>query len=369
MQPLDPRLLAVVVVLSVGAWASPADAQTAKLLNLTCKHTDAQGALFVAEIQTDAVASAGDFKIAQTDLSPPRRVAATRIVDYRHSDAPISFVFLIQGNEAWMGRSSYEPGDRMPAVHRALPPTIKPIIRDAPKGSQGSLIVYGGAAAMIKYPMGPLAGMAPALGAEKNYYDKLGVPLVPGLAAAISVLSQRATRRILMIIGDGSAQAPHNVQALHRQKRLLEKLHIETYAVRYATDKRNESRRKERLFGLASEPANAFQAHQAGNLGEISKKLHGRIANRQYVVFPTAGFELDGKSHEMQFVYKSEAPQNQRVDFCAARPKRVSAGNASKSAPAATKTKGGCGCATGNNDPVALVGLALLGLVFWRPRW
>jgi len=341
------RSVVAALFVTLMLWAAaPAQAQSIKILYLTCKDIDSSGAkkddkkkddkkkkkdekkkkkkkgkrpFFVAEIQSDAGESKPkEFKIEQTDLDEPVSIVAERVVSYKNSDDPISLVVLVQGDELWMGNETYKEDDKdkMPGAFSALGGAINALIQDAPKNSKGALIVYGGSAAKVKYPMGPIKDLATGLGTQKGYQGVSGVPLIPGLAEAVSVLSKRGGRRILVVIGDGDTQVADVAKSISTQKGQLKSKGIETYVIHYATDKEDEIRRKDRLNSLATETRNRFAADQAGNFANLAKLIQTRIANRIYVYFPTTGFKLDGKPHEMQITFKDEAPEDKRVNFC-----------------------------------------------------
>jgi len=331
--------LAVALVLGVSA---PARAQSIKILNLECKQPGAgtkppatdkdagknkkkkkkkktgKRPYFVAEIMSDAgEAKAKDFKLEQVDLDEPISIVGERVVPYKDIDDPVYMVVLVQADAFWMGDDMIEDVDeklKHRGAFRGLPAALNELIQDAPQNAKASLITYGGGKATVRYPMGPVKDMPASLGTQKDYRNNSSVPLVPGLASAISELNKPG-RRILVIFGDGNAQAADVDKQLVVQKDDLRKKKIETYAIHFAVGREDVEVPKARLWSLATESRNRFTAESPDNFSSLAKQIKTRIANRLYVHFPSVGFKLDGKPHDMQITYKDEAPEDIRVNF------------------------------------------------------
>jgi hypothetical protein len=119
--------------------------------------------------------------------------------------APLAVAIVFSGQEIWVGNDDFEtdPNATYPGALHGIERAIDKLV--LPGGSIGTVIAYSTGAETI-------VAMAPAinvkssqLGGQKKYRNKIGADLVVGVLLALDQLEKAAaTRRILIVIGDGN---------------------------------------------------------------------------------------------------------------------------------------------------------------------
>lgn len=241
--------------------------------------------------------------LVQTDLAKPVSLPAIAIKKYVEGAETLALMVLVEGHEIWMGNESYAESeeDKYVGVFTKLPQAFEALAGVAPKGSVGGIVVYG-QGAELKMPLGDIAGLtADKLGSQRDYQGKTSRDLVAGVQEAISVLANAsASRRVLLILGDGADTNPETARSqLADLRKKAEAARIEVIAVHFAGD------------GLEGDPAllraiapNVKRVAAMDGLATAVRNAADDVGARFYVTFvgydPKAkrGLKFDGSEHE-----------------------------------------------------------------------
>lgn len=149
---------------------------------------------------------------------------------------PVAIGFMMQSQEIIVGNDDLEE-DSSPARYPGYLKDLKKAFERAslatltPAGSEGLLVTYADRA-KVAVPLGPIAAItATELGTQKDYYMTIGMDAVPAFDIALAQLGRaKASRRILVVIGDGNSTAPlDNAPILEKARRA----HIEIVGLVY----------------------------------------------------------------------------------------------------------------------------------------
>jgi hypothetical protein len=153
--------------------------------------------------------------------------------------APVAVAIVYSGWEQWIGNDDYLNEDDPTRVVGALKGIRAALDRapfaGLPAGSQGTLISYA-IQPSVRVPMGPIEQVnGAALGAQKDYYNTMGVELVQGVTLAMGELEKvPGARRHLVVLGDGSDTNPEAARGkLAELRQRSAQLGIEVHALTY----------------------------------------------------------------------------------------------------------------------------------------
>lgn len=241
--------------------------------------------------------------LVQTDLAKPVTLPAQLVKKYVEGSETLALIVLIQGHEIWMGNESYAETeeDKYAGIFSKLPQAFEALAGIAPKGSVGGIVVYG-QGAEVKVPLGDIAGLtADKLGSQRDYQGKTSRDLVAGVGEAVSVLmNASASRRVLLVLGDGADTNPETARAqLAELRKKAEASRIELIAVHFANE------------GLEGDPAllrvltpNVKRVAAMDGLATAVRNAADDIGARFYVTFSAydaktkRGLVFDGLEHE-----------------------------------------------------------------------
>jgi FHA domain len=226
--------------------------------------------------------------------------------DFIQGAEPLAMVIILEGWEIWIGNEDYVPEDdpsRYPGILKSLQQALDKVnFKEAgPKGSMGMVITYADKA-VVRVPMGTLDRITgSALGNQGDYKNTKGVELVKAVQLGISELSKvSAPIKAMIVISDGDDTNPETAKAeMTTLKREAARLSIQVFGIVYKGGISNE-----RNF-LPALTAQTSTVNSADNIVTSIQQILGRMANRQYLVFPGydttigAGLPWDGKSHNL----------------------------------------------------------------------
>jgi len=245
--------------------------------------------------------AAKDFILKQEEAEPKVSVEASRAVTYPNSDEPMTLVILIEGDTSWMGNETYiEEGNpevsRTEGAFTGLGAAIDAFATAGPAKSQGTVITYGDAA-VVRHPMGDLTKISgSSLGSQEQYSD-LTVSLVIGLEEAWKTLTAvTGTRRVLVVIGNGSDTQAAAAEDVARVVGDLKKANIETYSIRYSNDAETDAQGVPNMKKIGYTKSDT--ATSRDHLSAKAKNIVELIGATYYVDFPGATFgPWDGDEH------------------------------------------------------------------------
>jgi hypothetical protein len=150
---------------------------------------------------------------------------------------------VFNGAELWVGNDKCEKRDYqveqtpLPGVLEKLEEAVdrSGLAKAGPPGSKSVVIAYS-IGAQIVSPMGELSKLRGAsLGDQCNYFGKSGSDLVRGVELAFHELKiVTAARKVMIVVGDGSASDPEQAKAeLARFRTLCEQEKIDVFAIVY----------------------------------------------------------------------------------------------------------------------------------------
>lgn len=240
-----------------------------------------------------------------TKLGQPVELKPTSKRDFNQGNDTVAIALVIEGWEIWIGNDDLLPEDdpaRYPGVLKALEQALDRInFKDAgPKGSKGVVITYGDKAT-VRIPMGELDRITgSALGTQSEYKGTKGVELVRAVELGINELSKvSTTTKVLIVISDGDDTNPETAKAeMVRLKKAAKDANIQTNGIIYKGGIPND-----RNFLSTFTPTSVVNS--ADNIATTIQSILGRMANRQYLVFPGfdtklgLGLPWDGKPHNL----------------------------------------------------------------------
>lgn len=152
---------------------------------------------------------ANELELAAVDGDWSHRVPALNVHSYAEGNEPISIMFLVSGQEVWMGNELIEvdPDVRIPGAIGPLEAAIDALdlSRRVPPGSQAGIVTYA-TGAEVRMPLSPIGQLhGTALGTQHDYHGKIGSDLTAGISTALGQLERATTpRKMLIVIGDGN---------------------------------------------------------------------------------------------------------------------------------------------------------------------
>lgn len=118
--------------------------------------------------------------------------------------APLAMVVLVEGHTLWMGNDTFERDPPPQRYYGNFAGACTAIDALAAAPARAELIVYG-EEAKVQRPFDDAKLSCASLGTQKRYRDVTVRDLFPGIALARKELAaQAATRKVLVIIGDGA---------------------------------------------------------------------------------------------------------------------------------------------------------------------
>lgn len=249
--------------------------------------------------------TAEKFQLKELDTEPPVNVKAEKALKYTESDEPLALVILVQGDERWIGNETYieNEDDKMEGAFVGVGPAIDALAKAGPAGSQGALIIFREGKPEVKQAMGELSKLSGAsLGAQQDY-SGIGVPLVPALNEAWTMLGNMAGfRKALIVIGDGTGQKDDISTELRDIGKKLEETEVEIYTIHYSPVAQDSPIGQQNMTRLGIDGHKAASSRE--NFASFAQSFVELIGARYYVYFPgfdaktKIGFTHDGAEHE-----------------------------------------------------------------------
>ena len=253
---------------------------------------------------------ASDLTLATADAT----ARASDIRDYAASGEPLALALVINGQEIWIGNDDVEPEDspaHYPGALKGLERALDrvPLAAQMPAGSEATVVSYATGARVLLHgaPLAELTGAA--LGAQSDYYTKIGFDLVQGIELATSELSHsRAARKVMIVIGDGNDTNNDVAKVALAELRHDAAVHqIETYAIIYKS-----------VISADTSVIPAFTSHitvvnSADGMAAALANIATRIADRYEVTFDASALPWDGNVHELEVRVAGEPIASQDV--------------------------------------------------------
>ena len=238
------------------------------------------------------------FTLSDQEVNPPVTVQAEKVVSYVDSDEPLALVVLIQGNEMWMGNTSYDEEEPLEGAYEGLGVALDEFSKAGPQESKGALIFYHDTV-QIKQPMGELGALSgSSLGSQEGFRDNLRVSFLAGIDEAKNLLSNESGyRRALVVIGEGIGQEEGVGAKLKQRGKELKELDVEVYTIHYKTPNTVENPGERNMTEL--EPIESYSAVSRENFRAFASRIVKSIGARYYVDFPGEAFQWDGQAHEL----------------------------------------------------------------------
>jgi hypothetical protein len=248
--------------------------------------------------------AASDFVLEDLDADPPVRQTASEVTRYRDGDQPMAMVLLIQGNFRWMGNEMYTDRDDPDAgtvydgAFRGLGPAIDTLAGVGPQGSRASLYVYQDGQAVARQPMDDASSLSGgALGSQRDYEDAISKPLLVGLEEAWKVLAEASgSRRILVVIGDGTDDRADISADLRRSIEQFRDIEAEIYTIHYVPVADDGPQGQENMRNLGY--SGHYAATSRDNFRSFADTIAGQIGSRYFVTFPGDDLVFDGSTRE-----------------------------------------------------------------------
>lgn len=134
-------------------------------------------------------------------------------------DDSIAIALVVNSNEMMMGNTSIEPADsaaRMPGMlpdladglaHLDLPKLLPP-------GSEALVITYE-VTPQIRMALGPIHRLDGVFGSQHDYYNRLGIEMVPAVELAMTELARAPSpHKLLFVISDGNTTNNETAKAI-----------------------------------------------------------------------------------------------------------------------------------------------------------
>ncbi len=228
------------------------------------------------------------------------------VADFTSGGDPAAVVFLIQGDEYWMGNETYhEPEDDTdePDIggFTGVKSSLPSILEILPEGSVAGLVTFG---EKVKKVDSSEKLSADALGAQKDYKGQNAVEFVGGLDEAISLLQKHGDkRRILIIMGDGTDKRGDVAQELSDRRGKLKRSEVEVFGILFKAEGNQGAESLKRLAYTGFR-----RASSKDDLPRITKEFANSINATYYVTFPGIHEEskrflpFDGEEHVAKIV-------------------------------------------------------------------
>jgi hypothetical protein len=239
-------------------------------------------------------------------------VPATNLRGYTEGTDTIAIALVLNGAELWVGNDACEKRnpetDPVPVVgvldklEKAI--DTMNLAKAGPSGSKAVVISYSNGAEVVS-KMDELSKVSGAsLGGQCNYFGKTGTNLVAGVEMAFKELKAvGATRKVMVIVGDGSDTDPEKAKvALAEYKKNCKQENIDVFAIIYVNKRPGDEDKPNVVTIIAPTAKTVTQGEGiAAGLADIVTQM----ADRYYVTF--AGFDeklgvglpWDGKEHEI----------------------------------------------------------------------
>ncbi len=151
---------------------------------------------------------AQDFIFKTQEGDKPTQIQGTKVTPFKDSDEKLSIYILVQGSVRFMGDPSPE-GDETQAIvgyFNEVKAAIDVIAKARTKNTEVGLYIYADKT-ITKAPMGPPEAVTgDSLGVQKDYSKLSTKALHIALQNAVTTLSQKEGRRVLILISDGGDQ-------------------------------------------------------------------------------------------------------------------------------------------------------------------
>ncbi len=310
------RVLALAALgsLATSLWTPrDASAQGMELLDLVCVERGKAGEkkgkkgpkkspyIFRAVVATSIGGlSADKFQLKEDNPEAPVVVKAERAVPYNQSDEPLALVVLIQGDERWMGNETYEEDEDnlSPGAFTGLGAALDALQKAGPPGSKAVVLAYRGGKPVEKMPLGPLSELSGTVLGQQKDYEGIGVPLIPGITSAATMLANMGSyRKVLVIMGDGTGQQEDIAPQLKEPLRLLKSSKVETFTIHFEAIP-NPNQVGKAVMGKLGY-SGKFSATSKDNFVSFGETIVKKINARYYVDFPAMPFSMDGLEHDM----------------------------------------------------------------------
>jgi len=260
------------------------------------------------------------FGLSTTNSKLGQKVsfAPIKLREYTEGTETIAIALVICGQMIWIGNDDYETDEnaKYQGVLKNLEAAIDKLQlgNAGPSGSKGVVISYS-QGAEIKVPMTELKNITGgALGAQKDYKDKIGTDMVSGITMGVAQLTNVTTaRKALIVVGDGTDTNPEAAkQQLVNLKKDALKQNIQMFAVIY----------KSAVSGDAPTVITTMipGAKTVNSIDGIASEMDGiiqRMKDRYYLTFPGQKDDLyypfDNKEHEM--VLKIDQAEQEPVNL------------------------------------------------------
>lgn len=313
---------------------------------------------------------ATDFRL--TDEDQPRvSIAATSAKPYAEAGQPMALVVLVQGEKRWIEHA-----------WDGLGPALTALSRSGPEGSVASVLAYHSAVEVL-HPTGPLAELdGNALGDLASFRTNAGHALLAGLTEAIARLSEQENkRRVLVVIGDGTARRGSISKDLRKAIDELKRNGIEIYTLTYEAVPTDSPVGVQNMVKLGYHLSRIADA--PGDIVNGASDVVAKIGARYYVTFEGLDAETrtyfahDGEEREYTLEVGDELIEEIPVRTLAWAPPGKHAESEVPSdtpirEPASEKSSGGCTCrsdgAGGTIPTTILIGLAFVIAIrrWWR---
>lgn len=254
----------------------------------------------------------GDFTVKfDKEGDHPITISATKMVPFKDSNEQMFVVILVQGTQRFMGASN-DPEEQKVGYYEPVKQAIDAIAKARVKNTQVALWVYH-AKVDEKVDFGPADAINPeAIGALHDFAEKATKGLDNGIQYAIKKLSDKAGRRVLVVIGEGEDQKD-TWKPTRDITRALENASIEVYVLG-AGPGVQDNRNQQNLNALGA-LGSVKIANQREQVPQLAEALANDLNNVYTVTFP--GYQesdqqrmpWDGGDHDFVVgVKKDETP-------------------------------------------------------------
>jgi hypothetical protein len=229
---------------------------------------------------------------------------------YVQGGEAISIMFVVSGQEVWMGNDAIET-DPTALIPDALGPLEAAIdsldlAHRVPPGSQAGFVTYA-RGARVRVPLAPIGQLQGiALGTQHDYYNTIGSDLAAGISTALGQLERAPTpRKMLIVIGDGNdtkGDDPDAELAVLKKRAAADR--IEMAALIYKQRFSSDTNQITRII------PNAKVVMFADRFADQLDWLLQRVTRRFYAQFDISSLPVwDGRDHDLSLTIAGD-PQD-----------------------------------------------------------
>jgi hypothetical protein len=167
------------------------------------------GPIVTATVYNTDIPASGDIDLSVDGDHRRHVVQPIEVKPYALGDEPMAIMFVMAGQEIWVGNNSFET-DKNILFQDTLGPVEHAIDRldlehRLPAHSVAGIITYA-QGAKVRMPLSPVAMLrGSSFGTQHDYYNQIGTDLVAGIEVGMLALqASAASRKLLVIIGDGN---------------------------------------------------------------------------------------------------------------------------------------------------------------------